>query len=68
MKNAFYFALKALFVFKTFKCLSWIFDHAIKKKRLVSKSMTSQPGKEIIAIYVLPKVSKNKGNHKMKFG
>ena len=30
MKNAFYFILKALFVPKIFKFLSWIFDHVEK--------------------------------------
>ena len=32
MKNAFYFTLKALFVLKRFKFLSWLFGHV--KKRL----------------------------------
>ena len=30
--------------------------------------MTSQPGKQTIAIYVLPKFSRNKGNQAIKFG
>ena len=30
MKNAFYFILKALFVLKTFKFLSWLFSHVEK--------------------------------------
>ena len=30
MKNAFYFILKALFVLKIFKFLSWLFGHAEK--------------------------------------
>ena len=30
MKHAFYFMLKALFVLKIFKFLSWIFVHAVK--------------------------------------
>ena len=30
MKNAFYFNLKALFLFKTFSFLSWLFSHAGK--------------------------------------
>ena len=30
--------------------------------------MTSQPGKQTIAIYVLPNISRNKGNQTMKFG
>ena len=31
MKNAFYFTLKALFVLKIFKFLSWLFGHAEKR-------------------------------------
>ena len=30
MKNAFYFTLKILFVFKIFKILSWLFGHIEK--------------------------------------
>ena len=30
MKNAFYFILKALFVLKIFKLLSWVFGHVEK--------------------------------------
>ena len=50
MKNAFYFTLKALFILKIFKFLSWRFVHveykngSIQKIRLISKFMTSQPG------------------------
>ena len=29
--------------------------------------MTSQPGKEIIAIHLLPNISRSKGNQKIKF-
>ena len=32
MKNAFYFTSKALFVFKTFKFLSWLFGHVAKRR------------------------------------
>ena len=31
MKNAFYFILKALFVIKIFKFLSWLFGHVEKR-------------------------------------
>ena len=31
MKNAFYFTLKALFVLKVFKFLSWVFGHIEKR-------------------------------------
>ena len=42
MKNTFYFVSKALFVFKAFKFLSWVFGHIeqnglIRKIRLISK-------------------------------
>ena len=30
--------------------------------------MTPQPGKQSIAIHILPNVSRSKGNQKMKFG
>ena len=55
MGNAFYFILKAHFVCKIFKFLSWLFGHVekiawlehvsmIRKTRSISKFMTSQPG------------------------
>ena len=61
MKNAFYFILKALFAFKIFKFLV-IFKKCLNfwpcrkngstgKIRLISKFMTSQPGKQTIAIH-----------------
>ena len=37
-------------------------------ERLISKSMTSQPGEQTIVIYILPNISKSKGNQSMKFG
>ena len=40
----------------------------IRKIRLVSKFMTSQPGKQTIAVHALPSISRNKGNQTMKFG
>ena len=30
--------------------------------------MTSQPGKQTIAIHILPNISRRKGNQAMKFG
>ena len=30
--------------------------------------MTSQPGKQTIAMYILPNISRSKGNQTMKFG
>ena len=40
----------------------------IRKIRLTSKFMTSQPGIQIIAIHILPNISQSKGNQTMKFG
>ena len=40
----------------------------VRKKRLISKFITSQPEKQTIAIYILPNVSRSKENHAMKFG
>ena len=36
--------------------------------RLISRCMTTQPGKETTAIHILPNISRNKGNQTMKFG
>ena len=44
-----YFILKALFALKMFKILIWIFGDVkglIRKIKLISNSMTSQPGKQ----------------------
>ena len=40
----------------------------IRKTRLISKFMTSQPRKQRIAIHKLPNISRSKGNQKIKFG
>ena len=70
IKNAFYFTLKALFLLKIFKFLSWLLGHLEKTARsekwgFFSKSMTSQPA---IAIYILSNISRSKANQAMKFG
>ena len=39
-----------------------------KKIRLISKFMTSQPGKQTISIHILPNVSINKDNQTVKLG
>ena len=47
MENAFYFTSKAIFVLKIFKFLSCLFgliEKTARLERLISKSMTSQPG------------------------
>ena len=36
--------------------------------RLISKFVTSEPGKQRIAIHILPNISRRKGNQTMKFG
>ena len=41
---------------------------SIRKISLISKSMTSQPGQQTIEIYILPNISRNKGNQAVKFG
>ena len=40
----------------------------IRKIRLASKLMTSQPGLETIAIHILPNISQSKGKKTMKCG
>ena len=40
----------------------------IRKIRLTSKFITSQPGFGTIAIHILPSISQSKDNQKMKFG
>ena len=41
---------------------------SIRKIRLISNSMTSQPGKQTIALHILPNISRSKGNQAIKFG
>ena len=70
-KNVFNFILKAIFVLTIFELISWIFGHAgkrLKKNlRLISKFITSQEGKQIIAIHILPNISNSKDNQTKKF-
>ena len=40
----------------------------IRKIRLILKFLTSQSGKQTIAILILPNISKSKGNLAIKFG
>ena len=57
MKNNFYFMLKALFVLEIFTFLSWLLGYVEKpldkKAKLISKSMTSRIGQQIITMHVL---------------
>ena len=66
MKNTFYFTSKALFVLKIFKFLSWLFGHVVKrlvrKIRLISNFMTSQPG-----IHILPDISRSYKFYRRRF-
>ena len=73
IKNSFYFNLKALFVLKIFKFLWRLFwscrkSGLIRKIKLTSKFMTSQPGLQRIAIHKLPNISQSKDNQTMKIG
>ena len=72
MKNAFYFTLKALFVLNIFKFLSSLFslvkNSLIRKIRLISKSVASQPAQQTISIHIIPNISRSKCNQTMKFG
>ena len=61
MKNAIYFILKALFVFKISKFLS-------RKIRLTSEFVMSRPVLQTIATHILLNISRNKGNQTMKLG
>ena len=40
----------------------------IRKIRLAVKFLTSEPGYETVTIYILPNISRNKGNQTMKLG
>ena len=42
-------------------------NRLIRKIRLISKFITSQPGKQRITIHILPNISPSKGNQTMKF-
>ena len=43
-------------------------NNLIRKIRLISNSMASQPGKQTIVIHILPNISKSRGTQTMKFG
>ena len=67
MKNAFYSILKDIEVFVTtfWSCRK---NGLIRKMRLTSKFIMSQPGLETIAIHILSNISQSKGSQTMKFG
>ena len=72
MKNVFCFTLKAFFVLKIFRFFSRLWSYRksglIRKIKSISKFMTSQPDKQLIAIQILPNISRSKINQAMKFG
>ena len=71
MEKAFYFNLKALFVFKIFRFLSSLFGHVEKQLYQEDKAnlkfMTSKPGKQTMAIHILLNISRSESNQPMKF-
>ena len=71
--NAFYFMLKALYVFEIFNIffpdvLVKQENSLIKKLNLISKFMTSETERQINTIHILPNTSTGKGNQAMNFG
>ena len=71
MKNAFNFILKALFVLKIFKFLTfWPCrrNGVIRKIRLIAKFLTPHSGKQTNTIHLLPNTSRSKKNQTLKFG
>ena len=70
IKMFFYFNSKALSVPKIFKFLSLDMypNGLIKKRRLISNFIMSQPGQQTILIHILTNISRSKGNQTMKFG
>ena len=72
MKYACSFMLKALFVLKLFKALSWLFGQVGKwidgKEAKINFKVYFVIYKQIITKYVLPKISWSKSNQAMEFG
>ena len=70
MKNAFYFILKALFHFKIFKFLSWLFGHVEKtaRKKQVHLKIHDFTTWLTIAMQILPNISRSKWNQTIKPG
>ena len=73
MENSFLFYLKSSFhsvdisVFVT-TCWSCRENGLIRRVRLTSKFLASQPGLQTIVIHILLNISQSKGNQTMKFG
>ena len=73
IKNVFLFHLKSFFRSQdtlTFILSFWTCkkNDVIRKIKLISEFMTSQPGYQRITIHILLKISRIKGNQTMKFG
>ena len=43
-------------------------NRLIRKIRLISKFMMSQPGQQAITIHIMPNISRGKGNQALTFG
>ena len=72
MKIAFYFTWIALVVLKMSKLLSWIFGHEEKRLDFLNKVNLEiydlKIWLKIIAIHIVPNISRSKVNQTMKFG
>ena len=72
MKNVFYFIVRAPFVLNIwiFVLTFWVMwkNGLIRKLKLISKFMTSQPGWQVIGIHILANILRNKDSQTMKFG
>ena len=71
MKKAFY----VTFLFSLSKYLNFRLDFLVMKKNdliwkilLISKFMTSNPGKQTVAMHILSNISRSKSDKTMKFG
>ena len=58
--------LKSFFILKLFYFM--LGNDLIRKLMLIQKYITSQTGKLLFTIHILPKISRNKINPTMKFG
>ena len=70
MENAFKYILKALFVAKIFRLLSWHMKKRLDKKDRVNFRIYDVTNwmKQTITIHILPNISRSKGDQTMKFG
>ena len=65
------FHIKSSFGSQIFSFLFWLFGHAEKwlnHKNKVNFKIKSQPGKQKIAMHLLPNISRSKGNQTVKLG